>query len=187
MKISKFVQLSSLGFLGLAAVSGPAFAKEAPAPTPVEDARAILIASGTEQTIDVMFTQLVPVMESGFLGQMGQIQGGAELIKQIDASYPGGQAAFAKRFGELMMVSLRAEYPIMVEQAAQQFAAEITPANLATIRAFMESGAGQAMTAAQPKLQQKLSLTGQETGRKAGEKAAMQLMSEAGKYLWIPK
>lgn len=180
MRKTGFVQLCAVGLLSLSTV--PAFAQTAPASSAVDDARAILIANNTEKTLDAMFTQLVPVMESGFIGQLSQIEGGTDLIAKIEANYPGGQAAFAKRFGDLLMVGLRSEYTNIIEQAAQQFVTEIKPADLAAIRAFMESSAGQSMTAAQPKMQEKLSMAGQEIGRKAGEGAAIQLMDEAGKY-----
>lgn len=183
MKKFGILQQAIIGLTFLAATTGTASAEEVAASTPIEDARAILAASDTEKTLDFMFTQLVPLMETGFLGQIGQVGGGAELIKQIEAKYPGGQAAFGKRFGELLMVSFRAEYPNIIAQAAKQYAAQIKPADLATIRAFMESRAGKAMIAAQPKIQQQLSLAGQESGRKAGEKAASDLMAEASKYL----
>lgn len=180
MRKLAFVQFFAVGLLSLS--TAPAFAKDTPASSAVDDARAILIANNTEKTLDVTFTQLVPVMESGFIGQISQIEGGADLIAKIEANFPGGQAAFAKRFGELLMAGLRSEYPNIVEQAAQQFVTEIKPTDLAAIRAFMESNAGQSMTAAQPKMQEKLSMAGQEIGRKAGENAAVQLMGEAGKY-----
>lgn len=182
MKKSSVVRHSLFAILCMSVATGPVAAQVAAPPTPIEDARAIIIAGSTEKTLDYMFTQLVPIMESGFLGQIGQIAGGTELIKLIDAKYPGGQAAFGKRFGELIMLNFKAAYPAMLDQAAQQYVAEISPADLATIRAFMESPAGQAMSLAQPKMQQKLSLSGQEIGRKAGEKAAVDLMTEAGQY-----
>jgi len=168
-------------------VAGPVAAQVVATPTPVEDARAILTAGNTERVLDLTFTQLVPIMEAGFLGQIGQIEGGAELLQQIETKYPGGQTAFAKRFGELIMTSFRAEYPNILDQAAQQYVAEISPANLSIIRAFMESGAGQAMAIAQPKIQQKLSDAGKEIGKKAGQKAATQLMAEAGRYFGTDK
>ncbi len=181
MKTS-LVRHSLFALLCMGLATAPVAAQVAAPPTPIEDARGIIIAGNTEKTLDYMFTQLVPIMEAGFLGQIGQIQGGAELIRMIDAKYPGGQAAFGKRFGELVMVNFKAAYPAMLDQAAQQFVAEISPADLATIRAFMESSAGQSMAIAQPKMQQKLSLSGQDIGRKAGEKAAGDLMAEAGQY-----
>jgi hypothetical protein len=187
MKLMKSVQQAAFGLLFLATIPEAAMANEPAASTPLEDARAILIASDTEKMLDMTFTQLVPLMESSFLGQMGQTEAGAEILTQVSAKYPGGQAAFGKRFSELMMASFGAEIPNMIEQAAQQYVLEIPLADLLAIRRFMESSAGKSMMAAQPKLQQKLSAIGQELGRKAGEKAAMQLMAEAQKYLGTPK
>ena len=43
------------------------------------------------------------------------------------------------------------------------------------------------MTAAQPKMQQQMSSAGQIIGRKVGEEAAMQLMTEADRYLGARK
>lgn len=186
MRIPMSARNRCFGLLCIVTATTPVSAQVA-APTPTEDARAILIAGNTEQTLDFMFTQLIPVMEAGFLGQIGQLDGGAELIQRIEAKYPGGQAAFGKRFGELLMVSLRAEYPAILDQAAQQYVAEITPDDLTKIRAFMESSAGKSMSAAQPKMQQKLSAAGQLIGQKAGQKAATQLMAEAGKFLGTNK
>lgn len=182
MKTSAVVRHSFFALLCMGLASGPVAAQVAAPPTPTEDARAIIIAGNTEKTLDYMFTQLVPIMEAGFLGQIGQIERGAALIRLIDAKYPGGQASFGKRFGELIMLNFKAAYPAMLEQAAQQFVTEISPADLSSIRAFLESSAGQAMAMAQPKMQQKLSLAGQDIGRKAGEKAAVELMTEAGQY-----
>ena len=187
MKISSVVRHSFLAVVCMGVATGPVAAQVAAPATPIEDARAIIIAANTEKTLDYMFTQLVPIMEAGFLGQIGQIAGGAELIKQIDAKYPGGQAAFGKRFGELIMLNFKAAYPTILDDAAQQYVAEISPADLANIRTFMESPAGQALASAQPKIQQKLSLSGQEIGRKAGEKAAVELMGEAAQYLGTGK
>lgn len=181
MRISIAGRNRFFGLLCIAFATVPVSA-QVTAPTPMEDARAILIAGNAEQTLDFMFTQLIPVMEAGFLGQIGQINGGTELIQQIEAEYPGGQAAFGKRFGELLMIGLQAEYSAILDQAAQQYVAEIKADDLTKIRSFMESDAGRAMAAAQPKIQQKLSAAGQIIGQKAGEKAATQLMSEAGKY-----
>jgi hypothetical protein len=173
-----------------AVAAGPVAAQVIATPTPAEDARAILIAGNTEKVLAFTFTQLVPIMEAGFLGQIGQIgqiEGGAELLKQIEAKYPDVQTAFAKRFGELIMISFRAEYPNILDQAAQQYVAEITPANLSVIRAFMESSPGQAMAMAQPEIQQKLSDAGKEIGTKAGQNAAAQLMAEADRYFGTDK
>ncbi len=182
MKTSSVVRHSLLALLCMGVATGPVAAQVAAPATPIEDARAIIIANNMEKTLDYMFTQLVPVMEAGFLGQISQIEGGTELIRLIDAKYPGGQTAFGKRFGELVMVNFKAAYPAMLDQAAQQFVTEMSPADLAAIRTFMESSAGQAMAKAQPVMQQKLSLSGQDIGRKAGEKAAGDLMTEAGQY-----
>jgi hypothetical protein len=182
MKTSWVLRRSFFALLCMGVATVPAAAQVTAPTTAAEDARAIIIAGNTEKTLDYMFTQLVPIMEAGFLGQIGQIAGGADLIKLIDAKYPGGQAAFGKRFGELIMLNFKAAYPAMLDEAAQQYVAEISPTDLATIRAFMESRAGQSLATAQPKIQQKLGLSGQEIGRKAGEKAAVELMAEAGQY-----
>lgn len=163
-------------------LNSPLYADSTEAPTPLENAKAILVANNVNQSMDTMFSQLVPVMEAGFIGQLTQIKGGNELIKKIDGSFPGGTKAFGKRFGELMMEGLRANYDDIIEKAALQYVAEIAPADLATIRAFMESPTGQSMTAAQPKIQQQMSSAGSDIGRKVGEEAAVQLMVEAETY-----
>ena len=183
MMKSGFVKSWTIGLACIATAWVPASANDAASAPPVENARAILIANDTERTLEFMFTQLVPVMESGFIGQIGQIEGGADLLNNIQTKYPGGQAAFAKRFGELMMVRLRKEFPNIIEQAAQEYVAEIKTDDLAAIRAFMESSAGKSMIAAQPKIQAKLSMIGQEIGKKAGQDAAAQLIGEASKHL----
>ena len=182
MSMSALAKRCAVGLIYVAAVSVPASANDASAASEIENARAILVANNTEKTLDYMFTQLVPVMESGFIGQISQVKGGAGLIEEIETKYPGGQAAFAKRFGELLMARLRAEYPTIIERAAQQYVVEIKADDLAAIRVFMESSAGQSMSAAQPKIQEKLGLIGQEIGKEAGESAAMQLIGEASKY-----
>jgi hypothetical protein len=170
----------------LAAIT-PLQADDVRAPTPIEDARAILIANNIDQTMDTMFSQLVPVMESGFIGQLTQIDEGDKLIQKIDTAYPGGVQAFGKRFGQLMMVGFRSKYPDIIEKAAQQYVAEISPADLAVIRHFMESPTGKSMAAAQPKIQQQMSSAGQTIGRKVGEEAVIQLMVEADKYFGTNK
>jgi hypothetical protein len=187
MRLMKSVQQAAFGLLFLATAPAAAMANEAATSAPVEDARAILIASDTEKMLDFMFTQLVPLMESSFLGEIGKTESGAEMIKQINTKYPGGQAGFTKRLAELMMANLRSEYPNILEQTAKQYASEIPPADLVAIRAFMESNAGKSMAAAQPKLQQKLGAIGEEAGRRAGIKAGTQLMAETLEYLGTPK
>jgi hypothetical protein len=188
MKLVKSVQQAAFGLLFLATIPEAATANEAKAAsTPVEDARAILIASDTEKMLNALFAQMLPVMESSYLGQLEQTEDGAEILKQVSEKYPGGQAAFGKRFGELMMASIRAEIPNIIEQTAQQYVLEIQPADLLMMRRFMESSAGKSMTAAQPKIQQKLTTVGQGVGAKAGVQAAMQLMVEAQKHLETPK
>ena len=187
MKLMKSVQQAAFGLLFLATVPEAAIANEAAASAPVEDARAILVANDVEKTLDGMFTQMLPMMESSYLGQLGQTEAGAEILKQVSEKYPGGQAAFGKRFGELMMASIRAEMPDMIEQTAQQYVVEIPPADLVAIRRFLESRAGKSMTAAQPKIQQKLSAIGEGIGAKAAMQASMQLMVEAEKHLGTPK
>ncbi len=183
MRKSGFAKSWTVGLACISTAWVPASANDASSASAVENARAILIASNTERTLEFMFTQLVPVMESGFIGQIGQIKGGTDLLDKIENNYPGGQAAFAKRFGELLMVRLRKEYPNIIEQAAQEYVAEIKSDDLAAIRVFMGSSAGKSMITAQPKIQAKLSLIGQEIGKEAGENAAMQLIGEASKHL----
>ena len=187
MKLFKIAQASFPALLCSLAIVAPLHASEGSAPNPIEDARAILIASNFPQTMDAMFTQLVPVMEAGFIGQLTQIKGGDKLVQRIASYYPGGTKAFGKRFGELMMVGIRAKYPDMIEKAAQQYAAEIEPDKLVAIRVFIESPSGMSMTAAQPKMQKQMSSAGQIIGRKVGEEAAMQLMTEADRYLGARK
>ena len=182
MKIKKSARAAALALCCSLAILTPLHAEDTNRSTPLEDARAILIASNITETVEAMFVQLVPVMESGFIGQIRQINGGDKLIQKIDANYPGGISAFGKRFGQLMMAGMRAKYPNMVDRAAEQYVAEIKPADLAAIRAFMESPTGKSMTAAQPKIQQQMSAAGQVIGRKVGEEAADQLMAEADKY-----
>jgi hypothetical protein len=183
MKALKLHFASFSALICLLAMSTSVHANNIDAPTPTEDAQAILAASNIQQTMDVMFSQLVPVMESGFIGQLTQIDGGDKLAQQIEAGYPGGTKAFGKRFGELIMAGFRGKYPDIVEKAAQQYVAEFTPEDLKSIRAFMESPVGLRMTAAQPHIQQQMSATGQIIGRKVGEEAAIQLLDEAGKHL----
>lgn len=182
-KTAGFNKICLVGLGCLAIASAPASANTTPSTSALEDARAILVASKTEQNLEFMFTQLVPVMESGFIGQISQIDGGSNILSKIESNYPGGQKAFAKRFGELVMTRLRKEYPNIIEQAAQEYVAEIPADDIAAIRAFMESRAGKSMAEAQPKIQAKLSLIGQEIGKKAGESAAMQLIGEAVKHI----
>lgn len=160
----------------------PLYADEPEAPTPLENAKAILVANNVTQTMDTMFSQLVPVVEAAFIGQLSQTNGGDEIVQKIESSFPGGTKAFGKRFGELMMAGLRSNYDVIIEKAAQQYVAEIQPADLAAVRAFMESPTGKSMAAVQPKIQQQMSVTGGEVGRKVGEEAAMQLMAESEKY-----
>ena len=187
MKLMKSVQKAAFGLLFLATIPEAAMANEPAASTPLEDARAILIANDVEKTLDGMFTQILPMMESSYLGQLGQTEAGAEILKQVREKYPGGQAAFGKRFAELMMASIRTEIPNMIEQTAQQYVLEIPPAELVAIRRFLEASAGKSMTAAQPKIQQKLSVIGEGIGAKAAVQASMQLMVEAEKHLGTPK
>lgn len=187
MKMFKVAQASFAALLCALSIFAPLHADEGSSPTPIEDARAILIAGNFPQTIDTMFTQLVPVMEAGFIGQLTQIQNGDKLVQRIASNYPGGTKAFGKRFGELMMVGIRAKFPDMFEKAAQQYVAEIEPDKLLAIRLFMESPSGISMTAAQPKIQKQMSSVGQVIGRKVGEQAAMQLMTEADRYLGVSK
>jgi hypothetical protein len=176
------IRTAFLTILCTLTLTSPLYADEIGAPTPLKNAKAILVANNVNQTMDTMFSQLVPVMEAGFIGQLTQINGGNELIKKIDDSFPGGTKAFGKRFGELMMAGLRTNYDEIIEKAAHQYVAEIAPADLAAIRAFMESPTGQSMIAAQPKIQQQMSSTGGEIGRRVGEEAAVQLMVEAETY-----
>ena len=187
MKLFKVTRASFPALLCSLIIAAPLNANKGSAPNPIEDARAILAASNFLQTIDVMFTQLVPVMEAGFIGQITQIKGGDAPVQRIASGYPGGTKAFGKRFGKLMMVGIRAKYPDMIEKAAQQYAAEIEPDKLVAIRVFKESPSGMSMTAAQPKMQQQMSSAGQIIGRKVGEEAAMQLMTEADRYLGARK
>ena len=187
MKLFKVTRASFPALLCSLIIAAPLNANKGSTPNPIEDARAILAASNFLQTIDVMFTQLVPVMEAGFIGQITQIKGGDALVQRIASYYPGGTKAFGKRFGELMMVGIRAKYPDMIEKSAQQYAAEIEPDKLVAIRVFIESPSGMSVTAAQPKMQQQMSSAGQIIGRKAGEEAAMQLMTEADRYLGARK
>lgn len=187
MKTTKFVRASLLAVICLLTTVTPLHANETNNPSPIEDARAILVASNVNQTMDTMFSQLVPVMESSFIGQLTQIDGGDKLIQEIDSAYPGGTKAFGQRFGELMMTGLRQKYPDIIEKAAQQYVLEISPADLAVIRKFLESPTGKSMAAAQPKIQQQMSVAGQAIGRKVGEESAVQLMAEADKYFGTNK
>jgi hypothetical protein len=187
MKLAESVRASALAIFCSLAIFTPVHAEDANTPTPLEDARAILLAGNITETVETMFTQLVPVMESGFIGQIRQINGGDKLIQKIEADYPGGITAFGKRFGQLMMAGMRAKYPDMVDRAAEHYVKQIQPADLAAIRAFMESPTGKSMTAAQPEIQQQMSAAGQVIGRQVGEDAAGQLMAEAGKYFGTDK
>jgi hypothetical protein len=187
MKIVNLAHRALWTILYSLATITPLHASEVGATTPIEDARAILIANNVEQTMDTLFSKLVPVMESGFIGQLTQTDGGDKLIQEIDSAYPGGTKAFGKRFGELMMTGLRQKYPDIIENAAQQYVMEISPSDLVVIRAFMESSTGRSLAAAQPKIQQQMSAAGQTVGRKVGEEAAVQLMAEAGKYFGTRK
>lgn len=180
--IKSIIRTVYLTLLWSLTLVSPTYADDAGTPTPLENAKAILVASNVHQTMDTMFSQLVPVMESGFIGQLAQIEGGNELIQKIDDNFPGGTKAFGKRFGELMMEGLKTNYDEIIEKAAQQYVAEIAPTDLLAIRAFVESPTGKSMAAAQPKIQQKMSAAGGEIGRKVGEDAAIQLMVEAEKY-----
>ena len=187
MRISKVAEALFRILLCSLAFVAPLHAKQESATTAIEDARAILVASNFQQTVDAMFTQLIPVMESGFIGQIAQINGGDKLVRRIESSYPGGTKGFGKRFGELMLAGMRAKYSYMIERAAQQYVAEIRPDQLAAIRAFMQSPSGRSMTAAQPKMQREMSSAGQAVGRTVGEEAATQLMAEADRYLGAGK
>ncbi len=187
MKLATSVRASALGIFCSLAILTPLHAEDVNVPTPIEDARAILIAGNITETMETMFTQLVPVMESGFIGQIRQINGGDKLIQKIEADYPGGLSAFGNRFGQLMMAGMRAKYPEMVNRAAEQYVKQIQPADLAAIRAFMESPTGKSMAAAQPQIQQQMSAAGQVIGRQVGEEAAGQLMAEADKYFGTNK
>ncbi len=151
--------------------------------TPIEDARAIIAAARTEALLDTMFAQLVPVMESAFVGQLSTSAVGNSLLKDIDAKYPGGRDAFGKRFGQIITVGMRAKYPDILEATARKYVERLTPEDLRVARAFYESEAGARLLAAQPELQAQLQQVGQQIGSQVGADSADLLLDEAEKYL----
>lgn len=151
--------------------------------TPIEDARAILAAARTEELLDAMFAQLVPVMESAFVGQLSTSAVGNSLLDSVDAKYPGGRDAFGKRFGEIISKGMRAKYPDILEAAARKYVERLAPDDLRAARAFYESESGARLLAAQPELQAQLHQVGQQIGSQVGGDSADILLDEAEKYL----
>lgn len=147
------------------------------------DARAIVVAVKYEATMDLMFANLIPMTESGFIGELSKSFSGIGLLKDIDAKYPGGRVAFGKRFGQIYANMFRSRYNQIIDEAAQLYAAEFSATELAEIRSFMESPVGRKMNDTTPKVQQSLSQIGRRLGEQAGQQAADQLLDEAEKYL----
>lgn len=151
--------------------------------SPIEDARAILAAARTEELLDGMFAQLVPVMESAFVGQLSTSAVGNSLLESVDAKYPGGRDAFGKRFGEIISTGMRAKYPAILEAAARKYVEQLAPEDLRAARAFYESESGARLLAAQRQLQAQLQQVGQQIGSQVGADSADILLDEAEKYL----
>lgn len=149
----------------------------------MEDARAILAAARTEELLDIMFAQLVPVMESAFVGQLSTSTIGNSLLEAVDTKYPGGRDAFGKRFGEIISSGMREKYPDILEAAARKYVEQLSPNDLRSARAFYESESGARLLAAQPKLQAELQQVGQQIGSQVGANSADILLNEAEKYL----
>lgn len=151
--------------------------------TALADARAIIVASKVERTMDAMFSQLQPAMELSFIGEVSGNSEGQALLETVDSKYPGGRAAFGKRFGELFLKGMRAKYPEMIDSVAKLYASELSSEDLAAIRAFYESPTGVRLLATLPQMQKQLSEVGQKVGMTVGIESAKLLISEAEKYV----
>jgi hypothetical protein len=166
---------------GIALIATPVQATENDAA--FRDAKAIIVAANYEAAMDVMLTNLMPAVESGFIGELSSAASGRELLSKVDAKYPGGRNALAKRFAELFQSRFKAQYPRITDEAAKVYSSEFTAAELAEIRAFVESPIGRRMNAAAPKIQTLMSNAGRTLGESAGAGAAEQLLKEAEKYV----
>ncbi|MFN3621040.1 DUF2059 domain-containing protein [Sphingorhabdus sp.] len=149
----------------------------------LNDARAIVVASNYENSMNLMMANLMPATEENFIAGLGKSFTGIGLLVDIDAKYPGGRAAFGKRFGQIFSELFRKRHKQIIEEAARLYANEFTAAELATIRSFMESPVGRKMNEATPRIQQSLAQIGRKFGEQAGSEAAGLLLDEAERYL----
>ncbi|MEJ0060095.1 MAG: DUF2059 domain-containing protein [Terricaulis sp.] len=146
----------ALGFMATLGVQ-PAAADEASRQRLATEVIALMDVS---ETIMQMFDTLSPMIASQAAGEM-----------HLTASEEA-------RLGELLAEEFRTATPDLMASVAQAYAANISEQNLVEIRDFLQSPAGQAMTASQGQVQSELEEAGQNIGMQVASRALGRFAAE---------
>ena len=150
-------------------------------PARLSVARDLMTAMRLEQSYDMMFKDLAPIMASGTLGMLSANPDTKPLVDAISARGSDYQIRLMSLLSEEYLEAMRRRYPRMIELTAQEYARTFTLEELKAYVAFYAAPSGARMLEQQPALQTKLRNLGQAVGREAGGEAAKRALERAEK------
>lgn len=159
------------------AVGAPVAAQQAASPAATPDSASVgavmklLDASDFERTLDMMFEPMGPIFAKAVIGG---VQGNAEakqITDRLIEEGDGGLDRLTAILSEEFLRSMRAQYPALKANAAREYAASFTLAELEEVLRFQQSPAGAKMLRLMPEMQRKLAASGQKLGETAGQQA----------------
>lgn len=173
--------------LALAAVATPPASQTTTAPVAaveparLEKARALMKVMRLEQSYEMMFKDLAPMMASGTLGILAADPETKGPLAALGQQGEGFEVRLLQLLSEEYLASMRSRYPKMIDLTAQEYARTFTLEELRDYVAFYETPSGARMLELHPALQMKLRGIGQTMGQQAGGEAAKRALERAEK------